>query len=128
MRLVVGVLACMGAGVLTVAVADPASPEQPAHAASSSSTTTAPAAPATAATTPPAKPAIDPEEKRLIALGYKPEMRNGEKVFCRRELALGSRIAEVKHCATAAQVKSSRQETHDVMEKVQRTQTNPQGS
>src|SRR5256885_3805938 len=46
MRFVVGVLACIGAGVLTVAVADP--PEQPVHAASSPSTI-APAAQAPAA-------------------------------------------------------------------------------
>ncbi len=137
MRFVVGVLACVGAGVLTVAVADPPPPEQPARAASSSSTP-APAAQApsaaqsTAAQSAPvapalAKPVIDPEERRLIAQGYKPEMRNGEKVFCRREQTLGSRLGEAKHCATAEQLKVSHQETHDVMDKIQRTQKNPQG-
>jgi hypothetical protein len=132
MRFVVGVLACIGAGILTVAVADPPPPEQPAHAASSTSTS-APAAPAPSAPQSDrvapavAKPAIDPEEKHLIALGYKPEMRNGEKVFCRREQTLGSRLGEAKHCATAEQLKVSQQETHDVMDKIQRTQKNPQG-
>jgi hypothetical protein len=132
MRFVVGVLACIGAGILTVAVADPPPPEQPAHAASSTSTS-APAAPALSAPQSDrvapavAKPAIDPEEKHLIALGYKPEMRNGEKVFCRREQTLGSRLGEAKHCATAEQLKVSQQETHDVMDKIQRTQKNPQG-
>jgi len=132
MRFVVGVLACMGAGVLTVAVADPPPPEQPAHATSSPSTS-APAAPAPSAPQSDrvapavAKPAIDPEEKRLMALGYKPEMRNGEKVFCRREQTLGSRLGETKHCATAEELKVSQQETHDVMDKIQRTQKNPQG-
>jgi len=137
MRFVVGVLACVGAGVLTVAVADPPPPEQPARAASSSSTP-APAAQApsaaqsTAAQSAPvapavAKPAIDPDEKRLISQGYKPEMRDGQKVFCRREQTLGSRLGEAKHCATAEQLKVSHQETHDVMDKIQRTQKNPQG-
>lgn len=128
MRFVVGVLACM---VLAVALADP--PEQPVHAASSPSTI-APAAPAPAAPQSEraapvvAKPAIDPEEKRLIGLGYKPEMQNGEKVFCRREQTLGSRLGETKHCATAEQLKLSHQETRDVMDKIQRTQKNPSGS
>jgi len=132
MRIVVGVLACIGAGVLAVAVADPPPPEQPAHAASSSSTTApaaqAPSAPQSTPVAPAlAKPVIDPEERRLIAQGYKPEMRNGEKVFCRRDQTLGSRLGEAKHCATAEQLKVSHQETHDVMDKIQRTQKNPQG-
>ncbi len=54
-------------------------------------------------------------------------MHNGEKVFCRREQTLGSRLGEAKHCATAAQLKVSQQETHDVIEKIQRTQKNPAG-
>jgi len=62
-----------------------------------------------------------------MALGYKPEMRNGEKVFCRREQTLGSRLGATKHCATAEELKVSQQETHDVMDKIQRTQKNPQG-
>ncbi len=62
-----------------------------------------------------------------MAEGYKPEMRNGEKVFCRREQTLGSRLSEAKHCATAEQLKISQQETHDVIEKIQRTQKNPAG-
>jgi len=74
-----------------------------------------------------AKPAIDPDEKRLISQGYKPEMRDGQKVFCRREQTLGSRLGEARHCATAEQLKVSHQETHDVMDKIQRTQKNPQG-
>ena len=132
MRFVVGVLACIGAGVLTVAVADPSPPEQPAHGPSSPSAT-GPAAPAPAApqsdraATTVAKPAIDPVEKRLIAQGYKPEMRNGVKVFCRREAVLGSRLGEEKHCATAEQLKVLQQESHDVMDKIQRTQKNPAG-
>ena len=54
-------------------------------------------------------------------------MHNGEKVFCRREQTLGSRLGEAKHCATAKQLKVSQQETHDVIEKIQRTQKNPAG-
>jgi len=54
-------------------------------------------------------------------------MHNGQKVFCRHDPILGSRLGEAKHCATAEQLKVSQQETHDMIDKVQRTQKNPQG-
>jgi hypothetical protein len=140
MRFAVRVLACVSAGAISLALADPSTtaPDTttaPAAASAPAATATtpgaqaspAPSATAASATTAPAKPAIDPEEKRLIAMGYKPEMRNGEKVFCRREQTLGSRLGEAKHCASAEQLKVSHQETHDVMDKIQRTQKNPQG-
>src|SRR5437660_12700042 len=102
MRLVVGVLACIGAGVLTVAVADP--PEQPVHAASSPSTIApaaqAPAAPQSDRLAPAGtKPTSDPQQKRLIAHGHKPEMLNRQKLFCRREQTPALRLHEAKHCA-----------------------------
>ena len=140
MRFAVRVLACVGAGAVSLALADPSTTASetttaPAAATARAATATtpgaqaspAPSATATSAATAPAKPAIDPEEKRLIAEGYRPEMHNGEKVFCRREQTLGSRLGEAKHCATAEQLKVSQQETHDVIEKVQRTQKNPAG-
>jgi hypothetical protein len=141
MRFAVRVLAgVVGAGAVALALADPSTtaPDTttaPAAASAPAATATtpgaqaspAPAATATSAATATAKPAIDPEEKRLIAMGYKPEMRNGQKVFCRREQILGSRLAEGKNCATAEQLKISQQETQDVIEKIQRTQKNPTG-
>src|SRR5437588_11157771 len=104
MRLVVGVLACIGAGVLTVAVADP--PEQPVHAASSPSTIApaaqAPAAPQSDRVAPAVtKPPIDPQEKRLIAHGYKPQMRHGQKVLRRPEQPLRPRLGHATRCARA---------------------------
>jgi len=140
MRFAVRVLAgVVGAGAVSLALADPSTtaPDTttaPAAATASAATATTPGAQAspapsaTSAATAPAKPAIDPEEKRLIAMGYKPEMRNGEKVFCRHEEILGSRLAEAKHCASAQQLKISQQENQDVIEKIQRTQKNPQGN
>ena len=138
MRFAVRVLAFLGAGAVSLALADPstAAPDTtPAPATAPAATaptpgaqaSPAPSATATSATTAPAKPAIDPEEKRLIAMGYKPEMRNGAKVFCRREQTLGSRLGEAKHCASAEQLKISQQETQDVIEKIQRAQKNPAG-
>jgi hypothetical protein len=42
------------------------------------------------------------QEQLLLSRGYKLEPRNGEKVFCRREQQIGSRLAEVKRCGTAS--------------------------
>jgi hypothetical protein len=37
------------------------------------------------------EPELTYEEQRLVSKGYKLNMRNAEKWFCRRELGLGSR-------------------------------------
>jgi len=139
MRFAVRVLACVSAGAISLALADPSTTAPDSTTARAAATTPAatattpdaqasPASAAAATATAPVKPAVDPEERRLIGMGYKPEMRHGEKVFCRREQTLGSRLGEAKHCATAEQLKISQQETHDVIEKIQRTQKNPAGS
>jgi hypothetical protein len=73
------------------------------------------------------KPVVDPEEKRLIAMGYKPEMRNGERVFCRREEALGSRLAAQKICGTEAELKAAQSQVREDVERAQRLPVNPMG-
>src|SRR5947207_12889806 len=83
MRFAATVLACLGVGAASGALGDPpASP--PATAPPATTPSSAPQTPA------PAKPAVDLEEKRLIAQGYRAKMRHGEKVFCRTEPGLGS--------------------------------------
>jgi hypothetical protein len=67
------------------------------------------------------------DERQLISKGYKPEMRDGQKVFCRRDDELGSRIGSVKHCATVEQWKQSQQAGREETESIQRTQVNPTG-
>jgi hypothetical protein len=96
-----------------------ASPTVPASPVAAAPTTTA----AAAARAP--GPAIDPEEKRLLAAGYKVELRHGEKVYCRREEILGTRLGAVKNCGTAAELRVTVQETRDRIEQVQRQQVNP---
>jgi hypothetical protein len=66
------------------------------------------------------------EDKRLQALGYRPEMRNGTRFYCRREAPLGSRF-EHKICTTAQQHSDLRQDSKDLLEGAQRTQLNPTG-
>lgn len=46
------------------------------------------------------------EEKRLMAAGYKPEMRNGTKYWCRTETEIGSRLGGHKVCGTARDINS----------------------
>jgi hypothetical protein len=136
MRFVVrGLAFIIGSGAVTLALADPAAPAAaspsvstpPATAVAPATAAPASSAPAAAASATQAKPATDADEKRLIAEGYKPEMRNGEKVYCRREETLGTRLGSDKHCATAAQLKSTEQASKAWTDGVQRSQVNPVG-
>jgi hypothetical protein len=140
-------LASLGVGGLAVAAAaDPASTAQPERAATppavvsdsaSPATSAALAAPAPpAASTPAASqpaapkaaaPALSADEQRLINQGYKPQLRNGEKIYCRREAETGSRVNAVQHCGTVAQLTTSTQNSKDYLENAQRAQINPTG-
>jgi hypothetical protein len=138
MRFAVRVLACLGAGAVSLALADPSTPaqQQPATAPSSSApaatatnpgahASPAPSAAPTSAAAAPAKPAVDPEEKRLIAMGYKPEMRNGEKVFCHRVEETGSRLGGKKECGTAKDLEAAQTANREEVEKQQRLKGMP---
>lgn len=143
MRTAVAVLAILTSGGMSRALADPpgtpptseapstAGQKSPADEGTGRSTAaaTVPAIPAPAATTPtaaPAKPipsASDETqaEKSLRDQGYKPAMRNGEKVFCRREAELGSRLANKLHCMTVAEAELIAKEGRETTERLQRS-------
>ncbi|HTT01527.1 MAG TPA: hypothetical protein VMG11_05500 [Steroidobacteraceae bacterium] len=70
--------------------------------------------------------ALAVDDKRLISEGYKMTYINGQKVFCRREPVLGSNI-ERKVCGTADQLAQSRQDSRDLVDRMQRNQLNPAG-
>jgi hypothetical protein len=145
MRLIVGALACMAVG--GIALADPAAttpaatapaPTTPQAApAPPASTTPAPAAHAASAAAPAQdnKPAVivqgtpefDTVEKHFLAEGYKLEMRNGEKVFCRREEQLGSRLGGQKVCSTALQLMVTERQAQASVDKSMMQQNNPTG-
>ena len=158
MRFVVGALACMAVGGISLALADPsttASAPSPPSAPSAPSAPavaapTAQAAPATPASTTPApaahaasaaapaqdnKPAVivqgtpefDTVQKHFLAEGYKLEMRNGEKVFCRREEQLGSRLGGQKVCSTALQLMVTERQAQASVDKSMMQQNNPSG-
>ena len=124
----------MAVGGISLALADPSTPA-PAPTATAPSAPAASSAPTAAAATPtpaaPAKPqaaaavtpAVDPEEKRLRAQGYRVQMRHGEKVFCRNEEVLGSRLGGKMTCGTAAQLKGVQDQAREAVERAQRTGT-----
>jgi hypothetical protein len=168
MRFVVGVLACIGVGGISLALADPSTTPSTPSAPSAPTTPSAPtaaapaaapvvpapvtpqAAPVTAASTTPAlaahaasaaapaqdnKPAVivqgtpefDTMEKHFLAEGYKLEMRNGDKVFCRREEQLGSRLGGQKVCSTALQLMVTERQAQASVDKSMMQQHNPAG-
>jgi outer membrane receptor protein involved in Fe transport len=130
MRIAAGLLASLAAGAVTIALADPpteATPAAPAAQAAPAAAATA-AAPAAAAVpaapaTPAAKPEIDKDTRHFLAEGYKPEMRGGEQVYCRKETALGSRLAPVKNCGTIEQLKVNEQRSQVGVADAQRQQS-----
>jgi hypothetical protein len=116
-RFVSGVLTCVFVGAVSLAVAEeppadvtnnsaPAA-SAPAAAAASTPAALAPVTDATksaaAAASPPA-PAVDQSDKHFLAEGYKIQMRNGQKMFCRREEQLGSRLGGALTCNTAEEL------------------------
>lgn len=123
-RAVTAVLMLLGACGAPVALADPpaASDATPAAAAPAASTTSAPASSAPAATTAaaPAKETDTALEKRLTNSGYKPRMRNGTKVWCKRQAELGSRLGGQEVCGTPEELRMVVQQNQDAMKDIQK--------
>ena len=111
----------------------PAAAATPAAAASAP----APAAAHAAASAPPAAsghasveisaPEMDRLEKHFLAEGYKIEMHNGEKYFCRREEALGSRLGGQKQCTNAQQLMFIEKDSQRQAEHAQHNQASSPG-
>jgi hypothetical protein len=130
MRLRAGLLTLIGISAVSSALADPPAPA-PATAPASAA-----AGPAAAATSPtPAAPVAAPTaavitapadddllDRHLRSEGYKVEMRNGQKMYCRKEDVLGSRLGAAKTCSTAEQLKINEAQAHDLIERTQRQQ------
>jgi hypothetical protein len=153
MRFVIGALVCLGAGGMSAALADPVTPPAAPAATSAPASSTEPkqAAPAPAAPAADAKaatpaadaksatPAADTKstvlvqgkaeedalEKHFLSEGYKIEMHNGEKLFCRREDQLGSRLGGYKNCGTAQQLNFTEEAAKAAVQRGQSQQNNP---
>jgi hypothetical protein len=139
MRIVIGVIAAVALGVGSLAQAtDP--PTSPAPQAAT--TTPADTADATAkadsakqAATQSAHadssnqlkltagdPQAEAQLKRFRAAGYKPEVHDGNVVFCRREAELGSRF-DKKVCTTAHLLEQQMSQAQDTLSSAQRNGT-----
>jgi hypothetical protein len=117
MRLVVGMLVFVGTGAIAFADAPSPTPTQ------SAASTATPAASAPHETT----AAIDPREKILRLKGYRLEMRRGEKLYCRSEEVLGSRLAGRRVCGTVDELQQREHLSQEMVESAQRTQLNTTG-
>jgi hypothetical protein len=135
MRKLIGLLAVISvAGVSPVFATDP-----PPAATTSTPAKTEPSADAKTTSTP-TKPVdgqvklvagdaeADKQLKRLKAAGYKPEVRGGEVVFCRKEAVLGSRF-EKKICNTADALEQQMNNAQEMASQAQRNSTlSPRGN
>jgi len=157
MRIAVGLLACLGAGALTSALADPqieaqaatavpaataapagSTPATPAQAAapdaaaasqaaaSQAAASQAAASQAEAAKAAAAKVQLDKETQHFVAQGYRPEIRGGEQVYCKKETALGSRLSPVKYCGTIEELRLAEDRAKQGVSNAQRQQQTPQ--
>jgi hypothetical protein len=116
-----------GSSALADEPAVPADQIQPAPAAAATSatssasvTSSAPVAPA-ASVKAEAASNSDVTAAQLKAFrqaGYKPEVHNGQTIFCRREAQLGTRF-ESKVCGTAADIARSTANSQELAERIQ---------
>ncbi len=128
------ILALLGAGNLSVALAEPPAAPSPAPAAAAPATSVSSTTPEV---NPPASPAAaspnaesvkstsadaaqTAEEAELRVAGYRPEMRNGTKIWCRREIETGSHLIAQKVCGTSDQIKLGVQRNQDNTRAVQK--------
>ena len=135
MRYAVAMLACFGLGPIVFAdTPTPTPPPAPSEAAPASAAAEAPsaaaAAPTASASGESPKPAAttDHREQLLQAKGYRLETRNGEKVYCKTEQVLGSRIAGKTVCGTVNEWQSREQLSKDMAQSAQQHQLTPTGN
>jgi hypothetical protein len=140
-RQIAAVLALFGTCGMSAALADPpAAQDAPASTAApaTSATSTTAATPTAAADanaaaatkTASAAPAAadnDALEKRLTNSGYKSRMRNGTKVWCKRQDELGSRLGAQEVCATTDEWRRTFRENQDVVEHIQKIDSHASG-
>ena len=132
----IALLALLGAGVFTVALADtpadpaaaspPAATAAPAATSTTSTPATATSSNAATASSPasaaagPAKESDTALEKRLTNSGYKSRMRNGQKVWCKQQGELGSRLGGQEVCGTPDELRLNVQQQQDNVRSVQK--------
>jgi hypothetical protein len=120
MRLINSVPALLAAFAMSQSFADEPSPSPAAPAATAPATSAAATAATAAAAADAAKAAdLEAQTKKMKALGYKPEVQNGQTVYCRREQVLGTRF-DKKMCGTAEDLARQAEQSKEQLEHVQR--------
>jgi hypothetical protein len=99
----------------------------PAAAATPTPAAASPPAVKAAVSRPATAPAIDQYERHFLAEGYKLEMHNGEKLFCRSEELLGSHLGGRKVCSSLEQLKANEPGARESVERWQRNSPTPSG-
>jgi len=131
MRFLTWAVACTLGGALGVAQADePAKAPAPSTATTpvASATATAPSATPAAASTPATNLNDEMLEKHFRSEGYKVEVRNGEKWYCKQMAETGTRLSSAKPvCAPGEQLYIKEKQQRDDLEKAQRTQMGTRG-
>jgi hypothetical protein len=94
------------------------------HAQSPAPGTSPSAVPAAAAPADSATALAAARDKRLRNLGYKPEVRKGETIYCRSEALVGTRFP-TKVCGTADQLDQITTDDKDATLRLQRAGVNP---
>ncbi len=133
MRFLTWAVACILGGALGVATAEepakaPAPSEATAPAASDAAT--APGTAPAAASTPAVKPDVHDEmlEKHFRAEGYKVQVRNGEKWYCKSMIETGTRLASSQPvCVPGEQLLIKERQQKEELEKAQRIMGHPTG-
>jgi hypothetical protein len=119
MRKIATILPWILFGTIPLSLADPPAPKTTEATAPSTSSSAAP---------PAASPSqIDPREKALLRMGFRPRMQNGEKVFCKREQELGSRVEGTLPCGTVDHLITEFRLSREAIDQTQRYGTNPTG-
>ena len=123
--IVVFAILCVGVVSQTLAADPPQPAAQPTVVSTPASTTTGNSPTASVANAAEAVKDVSEEQaKRLRMRGYRPEVRNGVTLFCRKEAPLGSRF-ESKICGTAANLDKATTDGKDLTQGVQRDRGNP---
>ena len=133
MRFLTLALACTLGGALGVAQADepakapaPSTVTAPASSDTTSALSTAPAP----ASTPAAKPDLNDQmlEKHFRAEGYKVQVRNGEKWYCKPMIETGTRLASPRPaCAPGEQLLINERQQREDLQKAQRSMNGTKG-
>jgi hypothetical protein len=128
MRFLTWAVACTLSGALGVAQADEpakAPPPSTVGTPASSDTTTAPSTAPAAASTPAVKSDAHDEmlDKHFRAEGYKLQMRNGEKWYCKPVIETGTRLASSQPvCVPGEQLLIKERQAQEDVEKAQQRQ------